>query len=117
MYELRTTVEELRATGSPDIVIENYGKFRWVLDGGHFEVTQKNGASDRWAKGTYVVRDDIVELTVEEFGAAALRTTTTDDGRGVRLHLEPLPRPAHARRGEGAISPEPFLAKPWTRVD
>ena len=31
-------------------------------------MTQKNGASDRWAKGTYVVRDDIVELSVEESG-------------------------------------------------
>ena len=45
-----------RAAGSPGDVVENYGEHRWVLDGGRFEMTQKNGASDRWTKGTYVVR-------------------------------------------------------------
>ena len=68
VYEFRTTASELRAAGSPDSQVENYGRFRWVLDNGRFEMTQQNGASDRWTKGTYVVRDDIVVFTIEDYG-------------------------------------------------
>jgi TRAP-type C4-dicarboxylate transport system substrate-binding protein len=117
VYEFTTTVEELRATGSPDVVIDNYGQFRWVLDGGRFEMTQKNGASDRWSKGTFVVRADIVEFAVEEFGGFSPNDYHETPGEVYtytwslyrdQLTLGPV---------EEAISPEPFLAKPWTRVD
>lgn len=33
--------------GSADVMVENYGTFRWTLDGGRFEMAQRNGASDR----------------------------------------------------------------------
>ena len=71
VYEFRTTASELRAAGSPDSQVENYGRFRWVLDNGRFEMTQRNGASDRWTKGTYVVRDDVVVFNVEDYGGRA----------------------------------------------
>jgi TRAP-type C4-dicarboxylate transport system substrate-binding protein len=115
-YEFTTTGEELTAAGSPDVVVENYGKYRWVLDGGRFQMTQKNGASDRWTKGTYVVREDIVEFTVEDFGGVAPNGAHERTGEVFtftwslyrdQLTLGPV---------EGAISPENFLAKPWTRV-
>ena len=41
--------------------VENYGEFRWVLDGGRFGMTQRNGASDRSTKGTCVVRPKVGE--------------------------------------------------------
>ena len=116
VYEFTTTGEELMAAGSPDVVVENYGKHRWVLDGGRFEMTQKNGASDRWTKGSYVVREDIVEFTVEDFGGVAPNGAHERTGEVLtftwslyrdQLTLGPV---------EGAISPENFLAKPGTRV-
>ena len=98
VYEFTMTGKEFGDTGSPDLVVENYGKFRWVLDGGRFEMTQKNGASDRWTKGSYVVRDDVVAFTVEDFGGVA--PTGSTSGRGsLHVHVEPLPRPAHPRPG------------------
>lgn len=117
VYEFTTTGKELSAAGSPDVVVENYGEFHWALDGGRFEMTQRNGASDRWTKGTYVVRGDIVEFTVEDFGGVA--PTGAHERKGEvfaytwslyrdQLTLGPV---------EGAISPEVFLIKPWTRVD
>jgi hypothetical protein len=117
VYEVATTAEDLEATGSPDLVIENYGQFRWTLDGGRFEMTQKNGDSDRWTKGTYAVRDDVVEFTVEESGGISPNDYLEMPGEVYaytwsvyrdQLTLGPV---------DGAISPEPFLAKPWTRVD
>jgi TRAP-type transport system periplasmic protein len=117
VYELTTTVEDLRATGAPDVVIENYGRFRWVLDGGRFEMMQKNGASDRWAKGTYVVRDDMVELTVEESGGVSPNDYRETKGEVFTYTWSLYRDQLTLGAVEGAISPEPFLAKPWTRID
>jgi TRAP-type C4-dicarboxylate transport system substrate-binding protein len=119
VYEFTTTVKDLSAAGGEATAadVENYGKFRWVLDGGRFEMTQKNGASDRWTKGTYGVRDDVVEFTVEEFGGAAPNGAHEQTGEVFtytwslyrdQLILGPV---------EGASSPENFLAKPWERVN
>ena len=117
VYEFTTTAEELRAAGSPGVVVENYGEHRWVLDGGRFEVTQKNGASDRWTKGTYVVRGNIVVFTVKDYGGVAPNGASEKTGEVYtytwslyrdQLTLGPV---------EGAISPENFRAKPWTRID
>jgi TRAP-type C4-dicarboxylate transport system substrate-binding protein len=116
VYEFTTTAEELMAAGSATAELENYGKYRWTLDEGRFEMMQRNGASDRWTKGTYVVRDDIVEFTVEDFGGVAPNGAHERTGEVFtytwslyrdQLTLGPV---------EGAISPENFLAKPWTRV-
>ena len=115
-YEFTTTAEELLAAGSPDALAENFGKFRWILGSGRFEMTQKNGASDRWTKGTYVVRKNIVEFTVEAFGGTAPNNASEKTGEVYtytwslyrdQLKLGPV---------EGAISPETFRAKPWRRV-
>ena len=75
------------------------------------------GASDRWTKGTYVVRDNIVEFTVEDYGGVAPTDSSEKTGEVLtyawslyrdQLTLGPV---------EGAISPENFSAKPRTRVD
>ena len=113
-YEFTTTVEELIAPVRPRSV-ENYGEFRWVLDGGRFEMTQKNGASDRWTKGTYVVRDtsSSSRSRTRRSRSERLHETTGEVSTYTwslyrdQLTLGPV---------EGAISPENFLAKPWTRI-
>ena len=116
VYEFTTTAEELLAAGSATAELENYGKYRWTLDEGRFEMTQRNGASDRWTKGTYVVQDNVVAFTVEDYGGVAPNGAHEKTGEVMtftwslyrdQLTLGPV---------EGAISPEPFLAKPWTRV-
>jgi TRAP-type C4-dicarboxylate transport system substrate-binding protein len=117
VYEFTTTAEELFAIGPDDDVVENYGSFRWVLDNGRFEMTQKNGASDRWTKGTYTVRGNTVVFSVEDYGGVAPNDAHERTGEVFtytwslyrdQLTLGPV---------EGAISPENFRAKPWTRVD
>lgn len=117
VYEFRTTASELRAAGSPDAVAENYGRFRWVLDSGRFEMTQQNGASDRWTKGTYVVRDDIVVFTIEDYGGEAPNDAHEKTGEVFTYTWSLYRDKLTLGAVEGAISPENFLAKPWTRVD
>jgi TRAP-type C4-dicarboxylate transport system substrate-binding protein len=117
VWEFTSTAEELRATGSPDIMEENYGSFRWVLDGGRFEMTQKNGASDRWTMGTYVVRDDIVEFTVEQFGGKAPNNAHERTGEVFTFRWNLYRDRLTLNAVQGSISPAPFLATPWTRVD
>ena len=117
VYEYTTTAEELRDTGSPDIVLENFGWFHWTLDSGRFEMTQKNGASDRWTKGTYAVRDNnVVEFTVEEFGGIAPNDASEKPGEVFTYTWSLYRDQLTLGAVDGAISPEPFLAKPWRRV-
>ena len=117
VYDVRTTASELRAAGSPGIQVENYGRFRWVLDNGRFEMTQQNGASDRWTKGTYVVRDDIVVFTIEDYGGRAPNNAHEKTGEVFTYTWSLYRDKLTLGAVEGAISPENFLAKPWTRVD
>jgi TRAP-type transport system periplasmic protein len=118
VYEFTTTLEDLSAAGGGETAeVENYGKFRWVLDGGGFEMTQKNGASDRWTKGTYVIRDKVVEFTVEDFGGVAPNDAHEKTGEVFTYTWSLYRDQLTLGAVEGAVSPENFLAKPWTRVD
>ena len=117
VYEFRTTASELRAAGSPDSQVENYGRFRWVLDNGRFEMTQRNGASDRWTKGTYVVRDDVVVFNVEDYGGRAPNNAHEKTGEVFTYTWSLYRDKLTLGAVEGAVSPETFLAKPWNRVD
>jgi len=116
VYEFTTTEQELLAAGAEEAPLENYGAFRWVLDGGRFEMTQKNGASDRWAKGTYVVRGDVVEFTVEDNGGVAPNDAHERPGEVFTFRWSLYRDRLTLAAVEDAISPEPFRAKPWSRV-
>ena len=116
VYEFTTTLADFEGLPSPQVV-ENYGEHRWVLDGGRFEMTQKNGASDRWTKGKYVVRGNIVVFTVEDYGGVSPNGAYEKPGE-VYTYTWSLYRDQLTLASvEGAVSPENFSAKPWTRVD
>jgi TRAP-type C4-dicarboxylate transport system substrate-binding protein len=119
VYEFTTTREDFVRAGSPDgdIVLENYGEHRWVLDDGRFEMTQKNGASDRWTEGTYVVRGNTVVFTVENFGGVAPNNASEKTGEVFTYTWNLYRDTLTLGPVEGAISPENFRAKPWTRAD
>jgi TRAP-type C4-dicarboxylate transport system substrate-binding protein len=116
VYEFTTTADELLAAGSDNTYVENYGAYRWVLDHGRFEMTQENGASDRWTKGTYVVLDDVVEFTVEEFGGIAPNGASEKPGEVFTYTWSLYRDQLTLRAVKGKISAENFLAKPWKRV-
>jgi len=116
VYEVTTTEQELLAADAEEALVENYGAFRWVLDRGRFEMKQKNGASDRWATGTYSVRGDAVEFTVEDTGGVAPNDAHERPGEVFTFRWSLYRDQLTLAAVEDAISPEPFRAKPWRRV-
>jgi len=112
VYEFTTALSDF----SEPTEIENYGRFRFVLDGGRYEMTQRNGASDRWTKGTYVVRDGVLEFTVEEFGGVAPNDAHERTGEVFTYRWSLYRDRLRLEEVEGKISPVLFRAKPWRRV-
>jgi TRAP-type C4-dicarboxylate transport system substrate-binding protein len=114
-YRMHTTADDLRAAGSPpaDINVDNYGDFQMVLDRGHFTQKQPRGAR---AAGTYAVKGDILTLTTR---SAAVGEAKAQPVAGEQftyrwsLYRDQLALMPVA----GKISPEPFRAKPWRRID
>jgi hypothetical protein len=110
------TIDAADFPDQPNLEEENYGAFHWVLDRGHFEMTQKNGRSDRWTRGSYRVTDDIVEFEVEDYGGTAPNNASEKPGEIFtfawslyrdKLALKPVP---------GAVSPDGLTKVPWTRA-
>jgi hypothetical protein len=115
-WEFTSTADEMAAAGAPDLAEENYGAYHFVLDGGHFEMTQKNGASDRWTRGRYTVTGDIFEFEVEDYGGAAPNNAHEKTGEVFTFAWSLYHDTLTLKPVAGAVSPENFRAKPWTRV-
>jgi TRAP-type C4-dicarboxylate transport system substrate-binding protein len=118
VYRLDTTAAESRAAGTPptDLVSENYGHWRFVLDRGRLYYTQSSEGASRWTRATYTVNGDILEYTVTAYGGEAPHGAAEKTGEVFtfrwsryrdRLTLAPV---------KGKISPLNFRLKPWRRV-
>ena len=98
-----------------DLVSENYGHWRFVLDRGR--LTTRRPARAQAAGRAPTTPSGATRLTSRSPPTAARPPRRgREDRRGVHLPLEPLPRPAHADPVTGEISPENFRAKPWRRI-
>lgn len=112
VYIVHTTAADLRAAGASEdeVVPENYGRTRMVLDRGRLTQQQPKGYS---AAGTYTVVGDELTLTFTRSSAGHARTRPGEvwDFRWSlyrdQLTLEPV---------DGKISPTPTFAKPWRRI-
>jgi hypothetical protein len=121
-YEYTTTKEDLLRVGVTDAVLENYGHQVWKLRKGHFRLDQDNGPTcDTWTTGTFTVRGDTLTFRVEHAGGRAPHGTGPNSWLAkpgeVWTYGWSLYRGAlklHAV--DGAISPEPNLAKPWRKL-
>ncbi len=75
-------------------------------------MTQRNGASDRWTKGTYAVRDDVVVFNVEDYGGRAPNNAHEKTGEVFTYTWSLYRDKLTLGAVEGAISPENFLPSP-----
>ena len=118
VWTLETTREQLASVvpTEGDIVPENYGSWRFVLRRGKLRYTQSNGDAERWTTADYTVQGNTLTFTVTGYGGEAPTNSAEKTGEEFsfswslyrdRLTLKPV---------EGKISPEPFLARAWTRV-
>ena len=112
VYVVHTTAADLRAAGASDdeVVPENYGRTKMVLDRGRLTQQQPKGYS---AAGTYTVIGDKLTLTFTRSTGGHARTRPGEvwDFRWSlyrdQLTLEPV---------DGKVSPTPTVAKPWRRI-
>jgi TRAP-type transport system periplasmic protein len=114
VYKVHTTPRDLRAAGAQDaeIIPENYGDYRMVLDRGRFTQRQPRGDS---AEGTYTVTGDTFTMTVTD-AAGPPGVPRNQQGEQFtyrwslfrdQLTFGPVP---------GEVSPAPFRARPWRRI-
>jgi hypothetical protein len=104
VYSLNTTRAESRAAGTPetDLVAENYGQWRFVLDRGRLYYTQSSEGASRWTLAVYTVKGKVLEFTVTAYGGeaphgAAEKTGEVFTFRWSRYAVASRSRPCRAR--------------------
>jgi TRAP-type transport system periplasmic protein len=112
VYEMTTS----KSAAAPDIPAENWGKWVFVFDRGHFAITQENKLACTWGYGTFAVKGNHVEWRFTDGGGIAPSGSTNKPGEffvfGWSLYRETLT----LTPVQGEISPENFRAKPWQRI-
>ncbi len=116
VYRVTTTKDDLRATGSPDIVSENYGRWEYVFNRGLLRYTQSSEGASRWTAATYTVKDDTLAFTVTGFGGEAPNGAAEKTGELFTFRWSLYRDQLTFKPVEGKISPEPFYAKPMRRI-
>lgn len=116
-YSLSYTDEEIVAAGaSPDEVIpENWGEFRLVLDHGRFASTQYNEQACTWNHGTYTLTGQNLKLTITGGGGQSPKRRFSKPGEllefGVSLYHDNM----KWTRVPNAESAGGWTVKPWRR--
>jgi TRAP-type C4-dicarboxylate transport system substrate-binding protein len=116
-YSLSFTDQEMLAAGaSPDEVMpENWGELRLVLDHGRFASTQYNEQACTWNYGTYTLTGTTIELTLAGGGGKGPNDAFSKPGEvfdyGVSLYHDTMKMSAVP----DAVSPSAFTIKPWHR--
>jgi TRAP-type C4-dicarboxylate transport system substrate-binding protein len=116
-YRVTTTAKEGVAAGAPDSPRENYGTLTAIFDRGHFEIRTRNGpAIHAFIAGTYTVRGDVLEWTVEKGGGVAPRVVHDYRGGRVAFRWSLYRDQLTLGAVRGKVSPENYRAKPWRRT-
>jgi TRAP-type C4-dicarboxylate transport system substrate-binding protein len=113
VYEMTTS----KSAAAPEFLAENWGKWVFVFDRGHFAITQENRDACTWGYGTFIVKGHHVEWTFTDGGGTGPNNAFNKPGEffvfGWSLYRETLT----LTPVQGEISPENFRAKPWQRIN
>jgi hypothetical protein len=106
-----------KSAAAPEFLAENWGKWVFVFDRGHFAITQENRDACTWGYGTFIVKGHHVEWTFTDGGGTGPNNAFNKPGEffvfGWSLYRETLT----LTPVQGEISPENFRAKPWQRIN
>jgi hypothetical protein len=118
VYRLDTTREQSRAAGTPktDLVSENYGHWRFVLDRGRMYYTQSAEGARRWTRAVYTVNGDTLEFTVTAYGGEAPHGAAEKTGEIFTFRWSRYRDRLTLATVKGKISPLNFRLTPWRRV-
>lgn len=117
-YEMTSTAEELtKAEPSEELLSENYGRWRFVLDRGRLRYTQSSEGASRWTKGVYTVQGDTLVLRVTDYGGRAPNGAAEKTGEVFTFGWSRYRDTLRLSAVRGAISPAGFRLKPWRKVE
>jgi hypothetical protein len=116
-YTLSYTDKELLAAGSPleDVVPENWGEWRLVLNHGRFASTQYNAEACTWNYGTYTITGTTIELSVAGGGGKAPTDALNKPGEVFHYGVSSYHDTMKWSTVPDASSPPQYTVKPWHR--
>jgi TRAP-type C4-dicarboxylate transport system substrate-binding protein len=118
-YLAKITESDLINAGVPhgDVVVENYGEFRFVFDRGRFAYTQQQAPACTWGFGTFTVTDDKLQMSFVDGGGKSPHDAYNQPGELFDYVWSTYKGAMKWSAVPGAISPEPWTSKPWLRHD
>ena len=116
-YLAKITKSDLQNAGVPhgDVIVENYGEFRFVFDRGRFAYTQHESAACTWAYGTFTVTDDKLHMSFIDGGGKSPNDAYNRPGEVFDYAWSTYKGAMKWSGVPSAISPQPWTAKPWLR--
>ena len=117
-YTMSYTDLDLVAVGASaeDVLAENWGEFRLVLDHGRFASTQYNAQACTWNYGTYLATDTSIELSMSGGGGKAPNGATNEPGELFDYTVSTYRDTMTWSIPPGATAPFGFTLKPWQRI-
>lgn len=116
-YLVKLTASDLRASGMEegDVVVENYGEFRFVFDHGHFAFTQHQSPACTWGYGTFTVTGDKLEMSFIDGGGIAPNHSNDKPGEVFDYTWSSYRGAMKWSAVPDAVSPANWTYKPWQR--
>jgi TRAP-type C4-dicarboxylate transport system substrate-binding protein len=118
LWRMDTTADELARVAAPgDVVPENWGASTFALRAGRFALTTESRNACIWAYGSYAVKGNVVDWTVEDGGGISPNDFTNESDELYRFRWSRYRDRLTLSPVRGAISPAPMRVKPWRRLD
>jgi TRAP-type C4-dicarboxylate transport system substrate-binding protein len=116
-YSLSYTDKEMLAAGSPpdEVLPENWGDWRLVLNHGRFASTQYNAEACTWNHGTYKLKGNTIELAITGGGGTAPTDSVSKSGEVYTYGISRYHDTMKWSTVQNAISPFQYTVKPWHR--
>jgi Bacterial extracellular solute-binding protein, family 7 len=116
-YLAKLTKSDLQNAGVPsgDVVVENYGEFRFVFDHGRFAYTQQQAPACTWGFGTFTVTDDKLQMSFIDGGGKSPHDSYNQPGELFDYAWSTYKGAMKWSAVPGAVSPEGWTYKPWLR--
>ena len=111
-YLAKITESDLINAGVPDgdVVVENYGEFRFVFDRGRFAYTQQQAPACTWGFGTFTVTADKLQMSFIDGGGKSPHDAYNQPGELFDYAWSTYKGAMKWSAVPGAISPEPWTS-------
>jgi TRAP-type C4-dicarboxylate transport system substrate-binding protein len=113
-YTFTSTDKEMLAAEG-DVIAENWGEWRLVLDHGRFASTQYNDQACTWNYGTYELTGTTLELTFVGGGGRGPNNAFNKPGEVFDYRVSSYHDTMKWSPVQDAVSPSQFTMKPWHR--